>query len=94
MGFESRDPLPVPRTELARRLFEIRTQVTGDQRDALIVAANNRDAAPRRALSARCGTYVVAFDAKPNWRAMQLGSGEKPLGNAPFDYLVFTIDHV
>lgn len=99
LGFESRDPLPVAKSELTRRLSEIRTHVTGSSPDALLVAANDREAAARCALPARRGTYVVAFrdrvsDATPNWHSLQLAAGDKPLGNAKFDYLVFTVDHV
>lgn len=99
LGFESRDPLPVAKSELMRRLGEIRTQVTGSKPDALVVAAHDREAAARCALKARQGTYVVAFrdhvsDAKPNWSSLQLAAGDKPLGNVKFDYLVFTVDHV
>lgn len=99
LGFESRDPLPVPKSDLTRRLSEIRSQVTGPSADTLVVAANDREAAARYALPVRRGTYVVAFrdrvsDAKPNWHSLQLAAGDKPLGNAKFDYLVFTVDHV
>jgi hypothetical protein len=73
--------------------FESRDPLTAAKADALIAAANDREAASRCSLKARRGTYVVAFDAKPNWSALQLGTGDKPLGNVSFDYLVFTVDH-
>ena len=73
--------------------FESRDPLTIEKADALIAAANDREAAARCALKARRGTYVVAFDAKPNWSALQLGTGDKPLGNVSFDYLVFKVDH-
>jgi hypothetical protein len=99
LGFESRDPLPVAKSELTRRLSDIRTHVAGSQADLLVVAAKDREAAARQMLKARRGTYVVAFrdrvsDSKPNWRSLELAAGDKPLGNAKFDYLVFTVDHV
>ena len=71
--------------------FESRERLTVGKPDALIAAANDREAVSRCALQARRGTYVVAFGEKPNWRALELRTGDKPLGNVSFDYLVFTV---
>jgi hypothetical protein len=85
LGFESRDPLPVPTNLLTRRLRDVRTHLAGANADALIAAAADAEAPARCALGRdvklRRGTYVVAFrdrisDPKPNWRALQLAFAE------------------
>ncbi|HJW93090.1 MAG TPA: hypothetical protein VJ901_05695 [Thermoanaerobaculia bacterium] len=86
LAFESRDPLPRPKDEPAL--------IAAANADRLLHAAGDRETSARCMLNARRGTYVVAFDAKPDWRSLQLGTGDRPLGNVSFDYLVFTVDQV
>jgi hypothetical protein len=85
LGFESRDPLPLPTNTLTRRLTDMRAHLAGAKADALIAAASDAEASARCALGSdvklRRGTYVVAFrdrvsDPKPNWRALQLAFTE------------------
>jgi hypothetical protein len=92
LGFESRRPLN-------HRLAEVRDHFGVAKSDALIDAAANTASSSRCAVKLRRGTYVVAFDANPSWRSLQLTPGGKSpltiagITPAPFDYLLLSIDH-
>jgi len=92
LGFESRRPLD-------HKLAEVRDRLGIAKSDALIDAAANADSSNRCAVKLRRGTYVVAFDAKPSWRSLQLTAGDKSpltiagITPAPFDYLLLSIEH-
>jgi hypothetical protein len=106
LGFDSREPRAVPRTDMMRRLADLRAHLAEAKPDPLIAAAADAEAEGRCALRLRRGTYVVAFGAKPHWTSLQLALDEPQLGtpastpllhgSAPvrFDYLLFSIDKV
>jgi hypothetical protein len=86
LGFDSHTPHRAPRSEMSRRLADIRAQLSAPKADPLVAAASNKDATERCTLGRtgvklRRGTYVVAFlDKSPSWSSLRLALGETPLG--------------